>query len=574
MSEYNLFFHAYFPQSDAFDTAKKGFHSLYENDYEAARTCFDGHSIKDHIGTGTSAWSLEYLTIEDKIIDGSFIAHESSDFNPNAFLKSVAALGADLVIGEKLTDTGHLSTYGFEKGKKSPIKNVRNKMMGLSNEFALRLAVDKPKEVIEVLQKGVNPNITYDGEPIIFRLAWYKKEELIDLLFQNKVDVNVVKKDGSTILSFLLEEVHPSLKLIKKYLEYGADPNILYQGNINLAIFHALEYYYGDLNTKYKLVKLLCDYGLKIDETISSERRPLHDAVETLVRDYFNFDTADEDRHKLLKQAKMLLECLIEAGDDINVLDNEGVALMTKASRAPDLIELLKELGATDNQTKPKFYHKFKTAQADQAIQAAFNYGDYEFIENYLAKHLQNSFTGFQIIKILEIAICYGHLPTVKILVEAGTNPDSHPFYEEEIPFPELARNHRFNDIAEYLESMSAEFNEKGKVVCQEAYNALVKLHEDANSVTDENEIKEFFKTRFSPNLRAHVSAVKKFANEFPIDDVNLDNIHKYSSLYNFKNIHIKFISSTSGARVQIGLRKIESEWVISYGEFKHNHWY
>lgn len=345
MSEFSTHFYAYFPDHTEFNISAKGFKELLQRNYQNAIACFQDNLLGSMINNQFIVWDLEYFSKSDQFLEGSILAQETRGFEPVAFLKTLSVMGAELVLGIIIDETGNRRSIGYEKGKKSAASGVKDKMINLDVNFALRFTLGKHKKTIELLNQGANPNIKIDGAPLIMHLVDANNIQLLDTLFDMGVDVNAQDNDKETALNRLIRLEAP-LKKITRFLEHGANPNIPNKHGYT-AVCYALTSYSHYLEKRWELVQLLCDYGLKIDANTNPGSPPLHIAIDVLA-DKIKSYPIQSVRDKILNQAKPMLDNLIAAGDDINRLDDENIGILTKASAAPDLVALLKEMGAVE----------------------------------------------------------------------------------------------------------------------------------------------------------------------------------------------------------------------------------
>ncbi len=208
-----------------------------------------------------------------------------------------------------------------------------------------------------IVNKGING---IDGErgntPLHMALENYfiLKENLIDqtavvqLLIENKADLNSKNKNGHTPLSYYLNNNKDAeLKIVKILIDNGADVNLSY-GYTNPPIYYAIK------ENRTDIINLLIESGASVNEPIIFNALCQHgyiDIVERLLKDGYKTNQKEKNfgRTPLFSGVEgnqiEVIQILLNYDADVNFKDELGATPLLVANNK-EVLKILLENGA------------------------------------------------------------------------------------------------------------------------------------------------------------------------------------------------------------------------------------
>ncbi|MBD3254170.1 MAG: hypothetical protein GF383_03715 [Candidatus Lokiarchaeota archaeon] len=282
-------------------------------------------------------------------------------------------------------------------------------------------------EIAQYLVKNgaeVNVKAKYGDSPLGYG-AMYGELALVKFLLESKADVNMQGEYGRTALHYASTPRDWSSNyfgIAKLLLENGADPNLVNDGGDN-PLLEALMYDNFDV----RILNLLVEFGIVLEATGGYDATALSRAAE---RGNLEIMKKIEEKVKHSKSwNEILRKALIGAMNE----DKKEI-----------VIYLLKK---AENKLEKDFYCINVLAYASR-----FGYTD---IVEYLIDGILDPKTDDVYYGLKEA--CYeGHLGVVKLLIQAGADPNGGDFGASENPLMKVAR-HGYIDIANYLLEQGAD---------------------------------------------------------------------------------------------------------------------
>lgn len=194
-----------------------------------------------------------------------------------------------------------------------------------ADEFVVRAGYGDIEAVEYMLSKGMNPNVrSFGGETALSSAVFGGYAETAKVLVGAGADVNVIIDPtiGNTLLH---DAVGDDVKPVQILLSLGADVNAVNKNGTTPLMFACRQ-------GKIEVVKILLDAGAKVNWATPQGQTALLDGV---------LDGVQENRTDIVK-------LLLAHGANVEAKNKLGDSAMQIAKGNPELIDLLKQAGATD----------------------------------------------------------------------------------------------------------------------------------------------------------------------------------------------------------------------------------
>ena len=182
------------------------------------------------------------------------------------------------------------------------------------------------KKANELLEQGANINYfdnEFGGTPLYWAV-WHKKKKMVSFLLEKGADSNIIC-NGTTCLSIACTQLFDDTTLVKMLIDAGADVNakVRYIHNLIGTALHA-----ASRSAHPEIVKVLLLSGANIHQN-----------------DDFGHTAIMAAAQSSGKKSVETIECLIDAGVDINARNRNGVTAL-RFSHSKNK-EILRRHGAT-----------------------------------------------------------------------------------------------------------------------------------------------------------------------------------------------------------------------------------
>ena len=348
------------------------------------------------------------------------------------FVETLLLAGADPNVADQYGDSClHAAIHGLSSTKTiQKILDHGAHVNAVDNDGATPLllaCISAQTESVELLlTSGADPNIAdADGDTsIIHAIEANCRVNTVQNLIDNGAKVNATNNRGSTALIKACS--YSQMDVVKVLLEAGADPTIA--DDVQYSSLHAAV----DGRCSKDTLKALIDHGAFIDATRKDGTSALlcacstaqDESVMLLLKAGADVNITKPDGNTCLhvavkgKCCKEALQMIIDQGINVNTLNNRGetALLLACESAQAESVNLLLEKGGDPNISYADGYTSLHAAVyggcTNETLQEIISHKVYLDAQNIDGE------------TALWLACFYGKHDSVKILLEAGSNPN------------------------------------------------------------------------------------------------------------------------------------------------------
>lgn len=342
MSEFSVNFDLHFEDPQACEYVATGLTALANDNLEEASAHFNQKGAALDIDPAHPTWGVESIAAQDLRCSGSVVAHAHGDFAAAPFLKSMADLGATIVMGTVFDETNRRRRLAYEHGKKVSYPKLIARLKAEDPGYALTSAVrrGKLKDVHEALAAGANPSGIEDGFPHIV-IAAYSNAAIVSALIDAGADVNAIAVDGDNALRRAIGS--EQFGAVDKLIDAGADVNAGDEKEDWRPLHRAAALEPED---RLRVMRKLVEAGARFDDTTAKAMSPL------LLTVYNSAQSATwrsgEERDACLAASLETIDLLLEAGCSPDATYEGYGNLLDAAGSVEEIIEKVRSLGITN----------------------------------------------------------------------------------------------------------------------------------------------------------------------------------------------------------------------------------
>lgn len=343
MSEFSVSFDLHFRDPEDCAFVASGFAALANDRLEVATAHFHEKGTDLGIDPSHPTWGIESFDADRLKCSGTVTAHAHGDFAPVPFLKSLAGLGASIVLATVVDESNRRRRLAFEDGKKASFAKLVARLNAEDPDFALNQAVvrGRLKDVIAALEAGANPNGSNSGFPHVVH-SMYQNVAVAGALIDAGADVDAVAVDGDNALRCAIK--NEQFGAVEKLIAAGADVNAGNEAEDWRPLHCAARLEPED---RLHVIRLLVDAGARYDDATTASMSPLLLTVYEAARN--TSGRSGVDRESCVAASLGAIDLLLQAGCSPDATYNGYGNLLDSAGSAREIIEKVQSLGITES---------------------------------------------------------------------------------------------------------------------------------------------------------------------------------------------------------------------------------